>query len=272
MMMALALLLLIAYITPSLSEYNLIDPEPSCVKTGLCSLYASHGSFEAIHPNAEERVWYLQRNMARLYPDDFLKHRMGTRQYGNRGPPTYYMKWDNIGCFTKMKSQMNKFIGTGYNLYRCHAACESQGYGYWGMEGGHGNWPDSESGNCYCASASLGTKEELKARDDWGWCKYKYNGMGLAGVVQLSTIANPNTCGIAPSNPMYWMSEGNQACRFHGWSRANCCHEMFKKVDHGEDVQQKICCTSKLDGVCLGTSLETPKPTPKPTVRMNIPV
>eukprot|EP01084_Bolivina_argentea_P241824 405836_1 len=99
--------------------------------------------------------------MARLYPDDFLKHRMGARNYGNRGGPLYFMKWSNVGCFSKMKDQMNNYIGSGYNLYGCHAACNAQGYGYWGMEGGHGNWPDSESGNCYCASASLGTEEEL---------------------------------------------------------------------------------------------------------------
>eukprot|EP01083_Nonionella_stella_P114357 338076_1 len=132
--MAFILLFIIAYITPSLSEYNLIDPAPSCVKNGLCSLYASHGSYESFHPNMQERIIYLQRNMARLYPDDFLTHRMGARYCGNSGVyATYYMKWDNLGCFSNMKHQMNKFIGSGYTLSRCHAACKAQGFRYWGV-------------------------------------------------------------------------------------------------------------------------------------------
>lgn len=61
--------------------YNMIVTVPECMEAGECQ-YASPGEYDAIHPNSEERVIYTLRNLARLYPDDFMSTKWGWKANG----------------------------------------------------------------------------------------------------------------------------------------------------------------------------------------------
>eukprot|EP01083_Nonionella_stella_P182085 654150_1 len=71
------------------NKYNLIDASPSCIERGLCP-HLTLGGANSIHPNPVERMEYLFRNIARIYPPEYLITSYGAHTYGTYGPDTYY--------------------------------------------------------------------------------------------------------------------------------------------------------------------------------------
>ena len=104
--------------------YDLIDPTPRCWNTGYCLQYGEWGTYEAIHPNSEERALRTLINIARMYPTEYHESEYGKYYYSTFGPswdynengycaqaasvPYYWMsdanqaarfaKWDCVNC------------------------------------------------------------------------------------------------------------------------------------------------------------------------------
>jgi len=122
------------------AKYNMIDALPACMEGNVCP-YASPGGYDAIHPNAEERVVYTLRNVARLYPDEFRTSKWGSRQgggvYPDKGTPAmqskvYKRPSDNCGY----QADNPTYWHTGANqVTRFHtwssSVCPSGGPGHW---------------------------------------------------------------------------------------------------------------------------------------------
>ena len=72
------------------SLHNLIDTSPSCYTNNLCTDYATPGSILNIHPNSDERAQFLLRNIARLYPTQYIQSKYGKKLFGSFGTPTSF--------------------------------------------------------------------------------------------------------------------------------------------------------------------------------------
>jgi len=110
--------------------YNMIDALPACMEGDVCP-YASPGGYDAIHPNAEERVVYTLRNIARLYPEEFRTTKWGLKTGG--GSWTYKRTSDSSNCGTQADDP--SYWHTGANqVTRFHvwssSICPSGGPGH----------------------------------------------------------------------------------------------------------------------------------------------
>ena len=72
------------------SLHNLIDTSPSCYSNNLCTEYATPGSILSIHPNSDERAQFLLRNIARLYPTQYIESKYGKKLFGTKGTTTSF--------------------------------------------------------------------------------------------------------------------------------------------------------------------------------------
>eukprot|EP01084_Bolivina_argentea_P264396 447853_1 len=79
-----------SFITFALSAFNLIHTVPLCYTENICIEYGEPGTETSAHPNSEERVQFLFRNIARLYPQQYIKSKYGKYTLGTFGSSTEF--------------------------------------------------------------------------------------------------------------------------------------------------------------------------------------
>lgn len=81
---------LLCVITQTFAAHNLIETVPLCYMNRLCTEYGQPGQPLSIHPNAQERTEFMLRNIARLFPEEYLSSKYGKYILGTRGTATRF--------------------------------------------------------------------------------------------------------------------------------------------------------------------------------------
>ena len=97
-----ALVLAVFLIVQTLPSYNLVTTVPLCYMNRLCSDYGIPGQPLSIHPNAQERTEFMLRNIARLFPDDYISSKYGKYLLGTRGSATRFHSDDRCGTAARI--------------------------------------------------------------------------------------------------------------------------------------------------------------------------
>ena len=123
--MLLLLLLFVSTINGSIYPfdpiyYNLIDVTPNCYTMNLCLEYGEWGkSLNSIHPSSEERTIHIIRNIARLFPKEFIKSKYGINEWGYTGSNTW--QYNKGGYCGNATSYPTYFYSMGNQLSRFHS-------------------------------------------------------------------------------------------------------------------------------------------------------